>query len=82
MRKVYFIIGLLGLSTMIWSCANDDRLEQEIQEHKKEKGEIALEQNKALNKVFENGKSGRGDEDLDKNKKKGKGKGKNDWTLY
>lgn len=82
MRKVYFIIGLLGLSTMIWSCANDDRLEQEIREHKKEKGGIALEQNKALNKIFENRKSGRGDEDLDKNKKKGKGKGKNDWTSY
>lgn len=78
MRKVYFIIGLLGLSTMIWSCANDDRLEQEIREHKKEKGEIVSEKNKALNKIFESRKSNRGDATLAKNKKIGKGKGKND----
>ncbi|MEK6513312.1 hypothetical protein [Myroides odoratimimus] len=81
MKKIYFMMGLVALSTMVVSCSNDDNLQQDVQAQQKEKqAQDVFKKTMEVKSFSDEEMNERGDFDLDKDKTKregnGKGKGK------
>ncbi|APA93708.1 MULTISPECIES: hypothetical protein [Myroides] len=76
MKKIYFMMGLITLSTVVVSCSNDDNLQQDIQAEQKEKQAQEVLTTLEVKSFSDDNMSDRGDFDLDKDKTKREGKGK------